>query len=67
MVGIFRRNAIAFRAIGMGNLMFVRSLERSTRNQFLEFLENRLTDIVYSRTGYDVIIYFRSAANRTNV
>ena len=45
---------------------------RSTRNQLLEYLENRLTykitkfyrdihtDIVYSHTGYDAIVYFRS-------
>ena len=44
----------------------------STRNQLLEYLENRLTyrrtkfygdihtDIVYIHTGYDIIIYFRS-------
>ena len=36
---LFRRNAVAFRAIVMGYFMFV----RSTRNQLLEYLENRLT------------------------
>ena len=40
---IFRRNAIAFRAIGIGHLMFVRSVVRTTRNQLLEYIENRLT------------------------
>ena len=35
---VFRRN-LAFRAIGIGFAMFV----RSTRQQLLEYLENRLT------------------------
>ena len=52
-------------------LSLVRPFVRSTRNQLLQYLENRLTiitkfytdihtDIVYSYTGYDAITYFRS-------
>ena len=34
---------------------------------YSQFYGDIHTDIVYSHTGYDVIIYFRSAANRKNV
>ena len=37
---IFRRNALAFRSIGIG---FQCSFARSTRNQLLEYIEDRLT------------------------
>jgi len=35
--------------------------------RIIKFYVDIHTNIVYSHTGYDVIIYFRSAANRTNV
>ena len=72
----FRRNAIAFRAIGIGfgNVRsFVRheisssNISKTISPRITRFLGDIYTDIVYSHTGYDVIFSFRSAPNRTNV
>ena len=43
------------------------NISKTVRPRIAKFYVNIHTDIVYSHTGYDVIIYFRSAANRTNV
>ena len=74
---IIKRNAIAFRATGIGHFMFVSSFVRHEINssnisknvwpRITKFYGDIDTDIVYSHTGYDVIIYFQLAANRTNV
>ena len=67
----FRRNAIAFRAIGIGfgNVpSFVRhEISSSNISKITKFYGDIHTDIVYNHTGYDIITYFRSAANRAYV
>ena len=64
---------VAFRAIGIGHLMLVRreisssDISKTVWPRITKFYGDIHTDIVYIQTGYDVIICFRSAANRTNV